>query len=344
MRVFKPQRSRTALDVTTIEDTELRGVMEKLTLLQQETNQMNNGLSAQVRVAEQELQNMLKRMKDANQNLDDLISSIKTQVSNLVDASVKYVQSTQAGLNEDPKFRASFIYLLRDAVGNLTQVVAGLKDQAQGIIVDQPVEEAEGFEVSEEANTSPDMSPEPSSVVKTSSAKEIISSYKSSLKIAAVYQEIMKAIEKLEPIVESAKNVTVKNKELMGELQEVMGSVAQKTAPEAEETAAFSPEGGIELQENAPEEGIPEDEVGEAMDVEFEEPAEETPAEESEVDAAEEAGADAEAEEDIAEEDEGGEPAPEEDEEDEGGEPAPEEEEEIVEEETTEEAPKETEE
>ena len=46
MRVFSPQRNRVALDVTTIEDAELRSVMEKLTLLQQETNQMNNGLSA----------------------------------------------------------------------------------------------------------------------------------------------------------------------------------------------------------------------------------------------------------------------------------------------------------
>jgi uncharacterized protein YukE len=333
MIVFKP-RKRIALEVNTIEDAEVRGVVEKLALLQQETNKMNNGLDAQIQVAKQELQEMINKMDGANQNLNTLLESIKSQVAVLVDAAVKYQQVAQTGFEEGPKFKASFIYLMRDAVNNLAQVVEGLKNQ-NGVVVSEPQQTTEEFKVSptEESVNSPEMTPEPSSVVKTSSAKEILESYKSSIRIANVYQDIMQSIEKLNPIVDSAKNVTNKNNDLMGELQEVMGAVVEKASPELEETEAFSPEGGMELEEpaaegglEAPEEegGITEGEIEEAMDVEEEiggEAAEEggEPADEEGGEAAEEGG-------EPAPEEEGGEPA------EEGGEAADEEIEEIVEE------------
>ena len=89
----------------------------------------------------------------------------------------------------------------------------------------------------------------------------------------------MKAIEKLNPTIDSAKNITIKNREMMNELQDVMQSFSEKMTPESENTNAFSPkETGMELEKALPEEGkstteeigIPEEEVEKAMNVETE--------------------------------------------------------------------------
>lgn len=282
MRVFSPQRNRIALDVNNIQDEELKKIMTSLASLQKESNQMYNGLSEKIGVAEQELQTMIRKMNETNNNLNELIDSLKTQMSNLVSNSVEYLETTNLGL-EDPKFRASFVYLLKEIMGNLSQTINTLKEKAEFAITEEPVTESEeNFEIESESFISPNMTPEPSEISRTSS-----------IRIAAVYQEIMQSVENIKPIVESAQNRLTENQEMMNQLQEVMDSVKQKEVPEIEESEAFSPEfNQEEINEDETKEWIPEEEVEEVMKMEEDQEAtedqEETPETEEEEEVVEE--------------------------------------------------------
>jgi len=284
MKVFEP-RKRIALDVGSIEDPEVKESINQLAELQKDVGQLNNGLSTQIRAAEAELQTMLNRMKEADQKLTQLLDSIKAQTQSLVNAALQYIQMNQLDLSEQtgPKFRDSFVYMMKDAVSNLQQIVNGLQNQA-GSVLTQSAEVPEDMDVEVESEVvSPPMSPEPSSLV-TSSIKE---------RIAAIFPQVMQTIEKIEPMLNQADGVKQNNEQIVTQLQEVIGTVTQKQTPQPEQTEAFTPEAPVEeapVEEGfEPPEGIPEGEVEEAEAVEEGLPAEEAPEEEGGEPVAEEA-------------------------------------------------------
>ena len=80
MKVFMPNRNRVALDVNSIQDSDLRQALTKLATLQQETRNLNNGLSPKVQIAEQEVNNILNQLKSADQTLTNVLNNIKTQM------------------------------------------------------------------------------------------------------------------------------------------------------------------------------------------------------------------------------------------------------------------------
>jgi hypothetical protein len=293
MRIFTPQkRSRVALDVNSIQDPDLRQVLAKLAGLQEETNNVVNGLSPKVQIAEQEIQGILNQLKATDQNLTDVINNIKTQISALTSSAIRYVQMNEGGLaEEEPKFRKSFIYMVEDAVGKLEQVVSSLKGK-NGLMVPGVVSETNNSAFSSpESNQSvqTDIAPEPASLI-TSSRK----------KVAVALREFVDSLKEIEPLLSQAGANLEKNNETMNEINEVMNAVSETMAPEPENTELFSPEGEAAEGDMAP----PEEEVGEAADIEesgeLEEPAAEEPAEEAEP-AAEEETAEPAAEEETAE-------------------------------------------
>jgi len=357
MRIYKP-RKRIALNVETIEDAEVREILKELSALQKETNGLTSGFSSQVQIAEQEAQAMISKMKQTSQQFEEVLTGIKSQVQQLTNSALKYIQMNNANLGDQkPKFRDSFIYLTKDAVSNLKQLVEGLQNQVGDILGVQ----GDGTQVEiglENDGLDTDMTPDnllTSSINSKNMFKAAFAeAYDEVIKIAAVLPSVMQTVEKLTPIINQAKTVNQNNEKIVTQLQEVMGAVPEAKETELEETEAFSTD-------------IPAEEVDEATNLEedmnLEEeatnedmtaPAEEAPEEDAmadvEVDAdvVPEEDNESKDNEDVEEDNDEdiGEPAPEEEENDEGGEPAPEEpadvdEEEAIIEDVEEEAPKE---
>ncbi len=285
MKTYYPQqRNKIALNLETLNDSEVKGILTQLETLQKETKGLNSSFSTQAQAAEQEVQSILNKIKKTDTEFNQLLESIKTQIQQIINSSLKYIQMNEGDLTtEPPKFRDSFIYLTKDAVSNLQELVNGLKGQL-GDILTTEVEQAQEIEM--DLNTSdvinPPLTPEPSKLLQ-SSIREIT---------ANILDEVMKTVEKIEPILNQAKGVEQNNKEIVGKLEEVVGTLSQTQTPE--EDSAFSPE--LEMQETpegintevveTSEEEIPEAEVEEAGELEgdFEAPATEEPISEVEED------------------------------------------------------------
>ena len=319
MKTYTP-RTRIALNIETIEDSEVREILTGLSALQNKVQSLNSGFSSQVAAAEQEAQAMITRMKTADQQFNEVLNAIKTQVQTLTNSALRYVQMNSVNLEDSkPKFRDSFVYLTNDALTNLTQLVDGLQTQLGGIINTQTDGTQTDLDMKVDEVNSPDMTPQ----------NLLVSAIRK--RLANLLPVVMQTVEKLEPIIQQAKTVNQNNEKIVGQLQEVMGSIPEAQAPVVEETEAFSPD-------------IPAEEVEEAEGMEEEmgleppaEPGEATGVDSIEIDVdadmtpPEEEAAPEEATEEAPEEE--GEPAPE-DVEEEGGEPAPEdiEEEKVIEE------------
>jgi len=264
MKVFIPNRNRVALDVNSINDPDLRQALTKLAGLQQETRNLNNGLSPKIQMVEQEIANTLSQMKQADQQLTDVLNTIKTQISSLTDAAVRYVQMGESSIDEEPKFRKSFVYMVEDAVGRLDQVLGALKEKAGGLLTNAPAVPAGtagGFTSPTESVqevVSPPVAPEPANLV-TSSIRN---------RIAVALKQFLENIKQIQPILEQATASIQKNEEVMKEINEVMGAVSEVATPEPENTELFSPEEEAAPAEPGDEFAPPEEEVGEATSIE----------------------------------------------------------------------------
>ena len=267
MKVYTPNRSRTALDVNSIQDPDLRNTLQKLAGLQEETRNLSNGLTPKVQMIEQEINNILNQIKQTDQKLSEVLNSVKTQISTLTDAAVRYVQMGEAALGDEPKFKKSFMFMLEAAVNNLDQVLSALKDNTGGLLTDAPVAPmgnatVDGFTAPTQAVgdvVSPPVAPEPSSLV-TSSVRS---------RIAVGLKEFLESIKKVAPVIEQSAAKIVKNDETINEINEVMSAVSEAAAPEPEATELFSPEEAAkEPAAPADEFAPPPEEVGEATEIE----------------------------------------------------------------------------
>lgn len=278
MKVFTPNRTRTALDVNSVQDPDLRNTLQKLAGLQEETRNLSNGLTPKVQMIEQEVNTILNQMKQADQQLSEVLNSIKTQISSLTSSAVRYVQMGESALGEKPKFKKSFMYMLDDAVGRLDQVLNALKDNTGGLLTDAPAASmnnaVDGFTAPTQAVgdvVSPPVAPEPASLV-TSSVRS---------RVAVGLKEFMESIKKISPIIEQSAASINKNNEVMNEINEVMNAVSEVSAPEPEEKELFSPEEAAPTEDFSP----PEEEVGAATKIEESGGLEENPTETTEEEA-----------------------------------------------------------
>jgi hypothetical protein len=255
MKIFTPTRKRVALNVDEIQDSEVKEVLKDVANLQNEIKNLNNGFSSQVQAAEQEAQAMIEQMNNTNQKLNEVLSSIKEQAQQLTNASLNYVQLNRGGLNEeDPKFRDSFLYLTKDAVSNLSQLLEGLKSQAGNILTVN----TDGTEPIAELNMDADDSIKP----ELTPEKMLTSAIRK--RIAELIPVVMQTVEKLNPIINQAQNVNQNNEKIVSQLQEIINAVSPAQEPEIEDTEAYTP---IPTTEEV-EDSIPEEEVDSASGLE----------------------------------------------------------------------------
>ena len=189
MRVFKP-RVRVALDVESIDDTEVKGIMSNLANLQTEVNSMNNGYASQVKAGIQEAQAMIDKMNKTNQEFDTLLTDIKNQLQQLTNIAIQYVQSSTSGIDKEPKFRDSFLYLTKDATANLQQLVDYLNSKVGESL--KVVADSTPVSIDMKPNTSVDMTPENLLTSSINMAKD-----KLRKRIAALLPAVMKTTEKI---------------------------------------------------------------------------------------------------------------------------------------------------
>ena len=306
MDIYEP-RKRIALDIESIQDSEVKAILTNLSELQKEVQTLNNGLGTQVEAGIQEAQAMIEKMTKVNQDFDQMLDSIKSQVQQLTNAALQYVQMNNAGLQDDqPKFRDSFVYITKQAASNIQKLVDGIKTQVgdvlQVVADSSPIE----MDMQPEEEAAVDMTPENLLTSSINAAKEVFKK-----RIAALLPAVMKTVEKIEPIVNQANNVSENTEKLVQQLQDVIGTIPQTEEPVVEETEAYNPDISSEEVEEAA--GLEED-----MGLDSDEPTEEgmaAPIEEV-APAAEEEAAPAPAEEEAEEEtpaadEEAGEPAPE---------------------------------
>ena len=259
MRVFTPNRQRVALDVNSVQDPDLRNTLQKLASLQEETRTLSNGLTPKVQLIEQEVTNILNQMKQADKQLSDVLNTIKTQISSLTDYAVRYVQMGESGIDEKPKFKKSFMYMLEDAVSRLDQTLEALKNNSGGLLTTAPVSTEEGFAAPAEGSVvSPPVAPEPASLV-TSSVRN---------RVAVGLKEFMESIKKVQPVIEQSAVAINKNKEVINEVNEVMNAVSEASSPEPESTELFSPEETNQEPATSDNFSPPAEEVGEATEIE----------------------------------------------------------------------------
>jgi len=89
MDIYEP-RKRIALDVESIQDSEVKGLLTTLSELQKEVQTLNSGLGTQVEAGIQEAQAMIEKMTKVNQDFDQMLTSIKNQVQQSSNSSFKY--------------------------------------------------------------------------------------------------------------------------------------------------------------------------------------------------------------------------------------------------------------
>jgi hypothetical protein len=244
-RVFKPKRF--AQGETETGDPDVQKVVDSLAELHNEAIRLTDNLTPQVKAAEDTLIGVINRLKTADQRLAGLLTTVNSQLSVVSDSVLRYQTSQAQGVEQDQRFKSSFVYIIKNVVANARQVVDALEKRTDIISVQTPptapaltrkTPEVPVTGVAPETMLKPPMKASCRARVARLAETLIDETQKQQTDMIT---NVMNVVKSLEPLLDQGESVLNRNQEILKELQSLMSAVSLATQPAPQRVDQFTP-------------------------------------------------------------------------------------------------------
>lgn len=277
-------RRRIALTLDDVENPEVKRSAASLIELHERTSSLTNNLSTQVKAVREQVDGVLARLRETDEDLTELLTKMNSQVSALTDAVLQYQSLQNQGLDLDERFSDSFSYVLKNALVNLERAADALEDRPTAV----GLKEEEGEVELSRRLPPPSTGLAPSSLLTTASLKSNVTRRdenterrvlllsgrlaalgKQGHRQAGLFGTVIKTVEELQPLLVQLRSVLERNDELLEELQNVFNAVYMSREPSSHEPEEYAPE-HVETETETKEQETSDETLNEDLEVNVE--------------------------------------------------------------------------